>query len=608
MASTYTPQKIILGILYLILASLFSICVRFAFIPNLSALWGIAAVVCFVQLIYLLEYFTRLQRWLFAIATAQLFQWIVFPWIYNTLINIGHFHWAWALVLSAAYGLVFQAKIVFALLLPFYLMRRFQMSLLFFLPPAAVLSDMLPIQIMPWFWGNLAGNDYLVKQFASFGGVISIGWIYLIMGIVLHTWFRAVLIFLNRKISIIRHLKLLGDKTNPSPNPTGNTQSPIVFGKRNLLLVGFLMIIYIYGIAQISYWQNITNNKNISYINIGVLQTNTGPNFQNPQPPTKYAQNALSQLFSLGYKSLQENTHTLDALFIPESAVPYHGIKNTKENQNKGTYSKTMHSILAFLAHYGTFDTIFNQMNYANGKLFNEIRVLGPSGELSKPYRKNILFPFGEYIPLENIFPWLRKIFSRASRYHPGDKKNILSMRIYSREKNKSLPVPTRQWLAKLYSLGADFVYQDTPIKPLVRQKINFVPFLCYEGIWPDFARHFFTNSNAQILVNLANDTWFGKGWQPMQHLMATHFRSIELGRYMIRVGLAGPSAVIDPTGHIHFLAPLFQPAIGTARVAIISTTAKTIYSRGGHWLNHIALIIFALFILKTLKHRKKLK
>ena len=53
------------------------------------------------------------------------------------------------------------------------------------------------------------------------------------------------------------------------------------------------------------------------------------------------------------------------------------------------------------------------------GSYYNAVHLLSPHAAV-QTYHKQRLLPFGEYLPGEDLFPFLRDLFPHALRYHPG--------------------------------------------------------------------------------------------------------------------------------------------------------------------------------------------
>ena len=64
----------------------------------------------------------------------------------------------------------------------------------------------------------------------------------------------------------------------------------------------------------------------------------------------------------------------------------------------------------------------------------------------------------------------------------------------------------------------------------------------------------------ADALVNVTNDAWFGHSSARHQHLQIARMRALEEGRYLVRAANDGISAVIGPHGEVSRRAPEFKP------------------------------------------------
>jgi apolipoprotein N-acyltransferase len=150
--------------------------------------------------------------------------------------------------------------------------------------------------------------------------------------------------------------------------------------------------------------------------------------------------------------------------------------------------------------------------------LFNRAYLLSASGEELGSYDKIKLAPFGEYIPFHNsLLFFLDKLVVGIGDFGTGTE-------------------------AKVFEL------------PLTR----FGVLICYEGIFPDFARQFVANG-AQLLINITNDAWFGRSSAPSQHLVMEAMRAIENRVPLVRAANTGFSAVIANDGHIQAQTALYE-------------------------------------------------
>lgn len=144
------------------------------------------------------------------------------------------------------------------------------------------------------------------------------------------------------------------------------------------------------------------------------------------------------------------------------------------------------------------------------GRYYNSAMMIDPTGTCGPIYRKRILLPFGEYLPFEKRFPFLRKIF-------PGVLK---------------------------YLQGADTVLFEP------EEGKHIIPTLCYEVVFPGLIREF-AQAGGNVLLNLSDDIWFGDSDASAIHLALGTYRSIEYRIPLVRVTNSGNGVFVQPTGEI---------------------------------------------------------
>lgn len=142
-------------------------------------------------------------------------------------------------------------------------------------------------------------------------------------------------------------------------------------------------------------------------------------------------------------------------------------------------------------------------------EIYSSLVALGDDGKLLFDYHKAHLVPFGEYMPLKSYIP-LKKLTHGILDYTQGTREVLT--------------------LSK---------YNNLRIQPLI----------CYESIFFDEVR--ISNQDADIIVNVTNDAWYGKSSGPYQHMQISRIRAVENGLPLIRSANNGISAVIDPLGRV---------------------------------------------------------
>jgi apolipoprotein N-acyltransferase len=191
---------------------------------------------------------------------------------------------------------------------------------------------------------------------------------------------------------------------------------------------------------------------------------------------------------------------------------------------------------------------------------FNSAYLIEADGDVAGKYDKVHLVPFGEYVPFERWIPFIDKMVAQVGDFKAGDRGNTL-------------------------------MWRDHPVGMLI----------CYEGIFPNLARAMAGNG-ARILVNITNDAWFGRTGAAYQHFSMAVFRSVENRRFFARAANTGISGFIDPNGRILAATELYQDAVLSARVALLSET--TLYTRWGDW--PLVIICLLLCAAAAVKRRSK--
>jgi len=196
-------------------------------------------------------------------------------------------------------------------------------------------------------------------------------------------------------------------------------------------------------------------------------------------------------------------------------------------------------------------------------KVYNSLYALNGQAEILAAQDKQRLVPFGEFLPLTGMLDFLgiAPRFMVQYGFSPGAQQSVMEL-------------------------------ADTP---------KFLPLICYEVI---FQPKFNKEADAQWLLNITNDAWFGNTPGPYQHLRLAQLRAASQGVPLVRVANTGISAIIDPLGRIQKQLPLGERGI------LDGTLPKPvgISSRFHHrdevfWV--FVLVFFALGGISVLQKRK---
>lgn len=173
-------------------------------------------------------------------------------------------------------------------------------------------------------------------------------------------------------------------------------------------------------------------------------------------------------------------------------------------------------------------------------------------GVVDLRYDKNILLPFGEFMPLEDTFPILKKI-QGVGNYHAGE------------------------GLTVLHSDEADFAF-----------------LICYEAIRHRYVRGG-VRQGAGLLVNITYDAWFGDTSNPSQHLMLSAIQAAQYGVPLVRAATTGISAYVDTRGLLARQTPVFVRDVLVVDVPKVRIPSP--YARLGDWFAWLCIGISALLL-----------
>lgn len=248
------------------------------------------------------------------------------------------------------------------------------------------------------------------------------------------------------------------------------------------------------------------------------------------------------------YQALTIEHLGADIVIWPESAIPmWHD--EAKE------YLAEL-EVLADQA--GTSLLVGVPVRESEGRAYNALVSLSdPSGL----YYKRHLVPFGEYVPFRDFFGSAFDVLGAPmSDFTPGQEAHILNA-------------------------------AGVPVGALI----------CYEAVFGAEVTELLPE--AQLLVNVSNDAWFGSSLGPLQHFQMARMRAIETGRDLLRATNTGITAAVSYEGKVLKRAPQFK--VTTLRVEVTPRTGATPYVRWRDWpvLGLIALGLGWLLLRRMRRH-----
>lgn len=196
---------------------------------------------------------------------------------------------------------------------------------------------------------------------------------------------------------------------------------------------------------------------------------------------------------------------------------------------------------------------------------FGSALLINSSGEITRRYDKLHLVPFGEYIPLKKLFPFLATVVP-IGEMKKGKEYTIFSLKT-----------------------------------------LNFAVLDCFEDVFPELAREFIRHG-ADFLVNITNDAWYKETSAPYQHLQASVLRAVENQAYLARAANTGVSGFIAPSGKIISLVRdkngenIFVNGYLTQSISV-NRRPLSFYTRYGDIFIYLLIVIMAGYLM--LAYRK---
>jgi apolipoprotein N-acyltransferase len=258
------------------------------------------------------------------------------------------------------------------------------------------------------------------------------------------------------------------------------------------------------------------------------------------------------------YKQLTREASSLDPDIIawPESSVPF--VFGQEESLTKEIveFQKTMNNHLLF----GSM--MVKGVKGSTYELANSVILMSPEGDVVSVYDKIHLVPYGEYVPLRKIFPFIGKLVVAI-----GDFKR-----------------------------GKHFTVMETPTARISSP-------ICYEIIFPGMVRKFVKNG-ANLLVTVTNDAWFGRSSAPYQHFSMAVLRAVENRVPVIRAANTGISGFIDARGKIKGKSEIFVKAVLTDDL-FIGSFDRSFYTKYGDLFVFFCIMSTVLFIANNISPKK---
>jgi len=101
---------------------------------------------------------------------------------------------------------------------------------------------------------------------------------------------------------------------------------------------------------------------------------------------------------------------------------------------------------------------------------------------------------------------------------------------------------------------------------------------------------------DANLLVNLTNDAWFGDTVEPRQHMALSTLRAVENRRDLVRAVNTGVSAVVEASGRVAVSTETWQEVVIVHDVRLLE--GRTVYQIVGDWPAWLGILVLVLAAL----------
>jgi apolipoprotein N-acyltransferase len=162
-----------------------------------------------------------------------------------------------------------------------------------------------------------------------------------------------------------------------------------------------------------------------------------------------------------------------------------------------------------------------NVLQGDGSKRYNSALLIDRAGHVAGRYDKMHRVPFGEYVPLRDVLPFMNRLAPYDFEYG-----------VDAGEEHTRFPLSPARAGERPYTFGV---------------------VICYEDTVSDVARPYGGggSNTTDFLLNISNDGWFDGTSEHEEHLAICRFRAVEGRRCVARAVNMGVSAVIDGNGRV---------------------------------------------------------
>ena len=181
--------------------------------------------------------------------------------------------------------------------------------------------------------------------------------------------------------------------------------------------------------------------------------------------------------------------------------------------------SPALFNAISGAAYAGDFELFTGAARWEPGRAYNSSYLISRTGEIVNYYDKIHLAPFGEYVPLARLLPFVSAIVPSIGNMTPGVEPKVIAV-------------------------------GDRAFGPLI----------CFEVLFPAMAERR-RQHGADFIVVVTNLAWFGHSNAIPQELAVARLRAVETRMPLVHSANTGISGVFDPWGRFSVVDMLVDPA-----------------------------------------------
>lgn len=243
-------------------------------------------------------------------------------------------------------------------------------------------------------------------------------------------------------------------------------------------------------------------------------------------------------------------TETPDVVIWAEAAIPYFYVE-----------AREFLGDIYALQQKEKFDLVTGvpHANWEVRDIYNSVLLQKVTDPQPQFYNKSHLLPFGEYLPLRSLFAFFKDY----------------------------VEIPM-----------SDFSRGETVQPPFIAGGLSFAPSICFEAAFGNEIRQ--NAKQAQVLLNISNDAWFGQSKAQIQHLNITRMRAVENQKMLVRATNDGRTVIVDSYGLVLKSLPPFTAGTLTATIEghTQQTSYITLYTTVGDWFILILSIGIVMIVI----------